>query len=665
MKNRLLAAVLLLYCGTAWGTTILPEPVSARPGEGSFQLDRTTAIAYSGESLKPLVAYLSEYLPGVPILEAPAGPMQTLGIRNYIGLELRPDATIPEEGYLLSVAPDRIEILGRDYGGVFNGVQTLLQLLPPEIYRKQGIESCRIDAVEIEDYPRFPYRGMMLDVVRTFLPKEEVLRFIDRMAIHKLNKLHFHLADDEGWRIEILSHPELTEKGAFRGPDRIVKPSYGCYEEDYGGFYTQEELREIVAYARVRNIEIIPEIDLPGHSRAAGAILPILCNYTPDLTASDGYDMRNVWCVSKESNYALLDDILGEIADLFPAPYLHIGGDEVSTRQWLSCPDCRATMAREGFTKGTQLQRHFMTRTTEIVRRHGKLPAVWNEAIAEGGIPEARVHGWKDVKACREAAGKGYRTIVMPGQYFYFDMKQSASEPGMTWAGTGDALKTYAFEPSEIFTAEEIGCIEGVEGAYWSECLLSNGTEFLYYQTYPRICALAEMGWSPAEKRSLEKFRNKLDSVHFSRLQALGIRYRPFPKGDASSDSSPLRRPAVRFTSSLEASPRNPYSNVENYSHYARTRTTCKQGDWFLFVFDAPLASERIEIITGYDYMPRVLCIGHVELSYDGTHFEQAGKLTDGRAVLTPAKPIRAIRIVSDRDGNFDSSVIIQPLRIH
>lgn len=250
-------------------------------------------------------------------------------------------------------------------------------------------------------------------------------------------------------------------------------PVYGKWDEKYCGFYTQDEMRDLIRYAAVRNVEIIPELDLPGHSRNFARVHPeILCDYTPDLRPTAGYDYRSVWCASREENYRLLADILGELAALFPSEYLHIGGDEVDMSQWEECPNCRALMAREGMADGHALEQYFLGRLTRILEANGKRPAVWNEAIEGGELARStRVHGWESVKACLDATAAGYRTVVMPGQYFYFDMRQSPHEDGHDWAAIFDVRKTYSFDFARCgFTPAQEANVLGVEGAFSANC---------------------------------------------------------------------------------------------------------------------------------------------------------------------------------------------------
>lgn len=273
-------------------------------------------------------------------------------------------------------------------------------------------------------------------------------------------------------RIEIKSHPELTEIGGFRGGDSPVRPVYGKWSEKYGGYFTQEEMRGLIRYAAERNIKIIPEIDLPGHSRNIASVHPeIRCNYPPDTVSTNGYDYRSAWCVAAEANYALLEDILGELCELFPSEYIHVGGDEVEMTQWTRCPDCRALMACLGTDDPRRLQDLFMERMAGILAAHGKRPAVWNEAVRTGAFTkECRVHGWESVKACLDATAKGYRTVVMPGEYFYFDMRQTPRENGHDWAAIFDAQKGLRVRFQRIHTRADAQC-SGIAGGIFQRSL--------------------------------------------------------------------------------------------------------------------------------------------------------------------------------------------------
>ncbi|MDR2886369.1 MAG: beta-N-acetylhexosaminidase [Rikenellaceae bacterium] len=523
---------------------LIPLPVQVMRTSGEFLIGPRTEITIpKNRQYEAVMAdYLNKLLgtwfaDTLPVRQEQPGFQGALRT-DYIALTVdsllqSPDGVkkrMPDEGYILRVTPHGVDITGVDNGGLFNGVQTFLQLMPTDIYRcKKNNVRPKISGVEIVDWPAYPYRGMMLDVARTFMPASTVKLFIDRLAYHKINKLHWHLTDDEGWRIEIKSYPELALRGGYRGPNLPVKPIYGAWDRNYGGYYTQDEIREIIAYAAERNIEIIPEIDLPGHSRAVARIHPeILCPGNPDISAAS-YDRRNVWCATREANYKILAKVFEEICALFPSEYINIGGDEVGRLQWLGCPTCRKLAAG---TSTQPIQDHFTTRLTAILAANGKKPAVWDEAGASGKLSKtARIHGWQHVESCQAATAKGYTTIIMPGSYFYFDMKQSPWEAGLTWAGLVDTRRTYSIDlRAQGFTEQQMSHVVGFEGAFFSELLLSNGGEdYLFYQVYPRICALSEVAWTQQRLRNTDDFHNRLYGRHADRLTAMGIKFRVPP----------------------------------------------------------------------------------------------------------------------------------------
>ena len=352
-------------------------------------------VALSGD-VADYVPYLKEYLSGTKLAAGNACAEAVTESRIVLdidgGLECGP------EGFEFAVRPEEIRITGRDRAGVFYGIQHLLRQLPPSIYAKEGLsEPVRLPLGVRLDAPENAYRGLMIDVARAFVDAEGLKRQIDLMGMHNLNVLHLHLTDNEGWRIEIKSHPELAEVGGFRGGDSPVGAQYGLWDRRYGGFYTQEQMREIIDYAKFRNITVIPEIDLPGHSQAIARVLPeILCDYAPDTVRTAGYDTRGVWCVSREENYRLLDDIISEVAALFPSEYIHIGGDEVGMKGWLSCPHCSALMRERGFTDPKQLEDLFMKRVTDIVKAKGKTPVAWwdKDVITDTFTKESLVCVW-------------------------------------------------------------------------------------------------------------------------------------------------------------------------------------------------------------------------------------------------------------------------------
>ena len=716
MKLRNILYVLLATmcsCVVMANPAIIPTPKSYVAHEGEFKLMSSHTIAVSSSTLAPLANYLAKHL------------NVEVGTKGEIVLKI--DTALKSEEYRLNVSIDRVEIAGGDYGGVFNGVATLMQLLPADVYSELTLPAT-ITCCEVVDAPCYAYRGFMLDVCRTWITKEAIMEYVDLLAYHKINKLRLHLTDDEAWRLEIKSHPELASVGGFRGGDSPIWPRYGKWTEKWGGYYTQADMREIIAYAKVRNIEVIPEIDLPGHSLAMASMHPeILCNYTPSLESSYGYDTRSAFCVSKESNYALLHDIIREVCQLFDTKYIHIGGDEVETSQWKSCPDCKALMAKLGYTEPAQLQAYFMRRIADMLAEYGKKPAVWNEAIDGGKLPASTlVFGWMGVKECKASAAKGYKTIVMPGQYFYFDMKQSKREPGHDWAAIFDWSKTYGVTLTSLgFTAEECKNVAGFEASFFSEAYASRSPEtadFLHYQTFPRMLSLAEIAWVSSNSRDQETFYKQM-TEHYARLDAMGVAYRLMPpkvafengvlsatcddgstiyvhdvvnnvgeiyttpfattkperyvfvarRGRASSPEAAVDgyfrtlTPQFTITSSMPQHATMTFAKAQGYGRLARTARTCDVGDWVQFTFVQAVECRRMQVATGNFQLPRFIFEqGYAEVSYDGSTFVRVGDIENGMYIVeNPPQPIKAVRLVCTSRGNGAKYVSIQPPTIY
>lgn len=715
-KLFILACSLLSVISTT--AQIVPLPKSESYTEGEFTITDKSCLVYNSR-VRDAATYLLNYLPFKQILSS-----QKVMDGDVV---LSVNTFMEPEAYRLTVDNKNITIVGGGYGGVFNGIQTLLQLLPADVYNGKKKLPVTVPCCTIEDNPKFDYRGFMLDVARTWISADRVKRYIDLMAHLKLNKLHFHLTDDEGWRIEIKSHPELATIGGFRGGDSPVYPRYAKFDEKWGGYYTQEELRDIVAYAAQRNIEVIPEVDMPGHSLALGTICPeILCNNSPDLSISNGLDIRNVWCAAKESNYALIDDIIRELSTIFTSDYIHIGGDEVNMSQWKSCPDCQRLKAEKGLKNEKQIEDYFIARTTEILAKYGKKPAVWNEGIDGGLLPKStRVHGWASIKACLDATSKGYPTIIMPGHYFYFDMKQSASEPGHTWAAIFDAKKVLSFDfEKQGFTAEHLKSVAGIEASFFSELFIANNPEsndYLDYMLFPRLVALSEVAWSHT-RRSWEEFYTALKDAHYARMDAMGVTYRlQTPQvvysdgkltastadgstlyytdtrtGKRSRYSKPIAtttpyayefiskkgsgiskktgskeyfaqlKPTVTVTTSLPCSSKTPITNAAKYNgSIVRTTRAAKAGDWIEYRFAEPLNCREIEVQTGHIHLRRCFLLnGYAEVSYDGKNFTRVADLFEGGAIIKPSAAVHAVRVQATGRSDAENQVVIQSLKI-
>ena len=696
--------------------SLIPTPLVVEYGKGLCRINSTARVVCRTEELMPVAHYL--------------GGMLSLEVTSDEdgAIRLGYDPLLETEEYRLIVDERGTLIVGGGYGGVFNGAMTLLQMLPEAVYLGSVTYPVELPLCRILDRPRWEHRGFMLDVCRTWMDKEAVKQFIDLMAYHKLNSLRLHLTDDEAWRIEIESHPELALQGGFRGGDSPIWPRYGKWNERWGGYYTKADMREIIEYANVRNIEIVPEIDLPGHSLCIATLHPeILCNYTPDTSRAFGYDTRSAFCPSKESNYELLSDILGEVCELFPSKYIHIGGDEVDMVQWRKCPDCSALMRKMGMESTQELQQYFMSRVSEIIARYDKFPAVWNEAIDGGRLSDTtRVYGWESIKECRKSAAEGYPTVLIPGEYFYFDMKQSSREPGHDWAAIFDWTKVYGFTPQGVgFTDEEARNIVGIEASFFSEVYASHVPEtddYLHYQLFPRLVALAEVVWVESDERDNEAFYERM-VAHYDRLDAMGVAYRLMPPvvkysngvlSVACDDGSqiyytkygqegqqfytePIKTekpahylfvakrckarsqevavvsyfktitPAFNITSSMPESEKFTFDKAEGYGRLARTQRAADVGDWVMFTFDNPVTCRCMKVATGNFQLPRYLFEnGYVEVSYDGANFERVGELDCGMFYIEqPSRPIKAVRMVCTSRGNGAEWVSIQPPTIY
>ncbi|MBR2298184.1 MAG: family 20 glycosylhydrolase [Bacteroidales bacterium] len=531
---------------------IVPTPNKIVMGEGTFMVKRGLSI--STEDVRDFSAlYLQEKLNGA--LDFPVQITTAKGGKNTIIFIT--DSTIPAEGYKLTVTPENVTIASSDMGGKYYGVQTLLQLFPAGIYSGASLrlKEYPLETVTIEDAPRFSYRGFMLDVSRTFFDLDYLRSYIDWMSAHKLNRLHLHLTDDNGWRIEIKKYPELTTKGAWRGKDELIPPTYLSGDERYGGYYTQKEMKELIKYAQERNIMIIPEFDLPGHSLSSTKVFGnVTCGTSTDTPSACG-EFDNVWCVGKESNYKILENIIKELASVFPCPYVNIGGDEVIFDYWRQCPDCQAVMEREGFKDVEELHGYFVRRMEKIINKYGKVMMGWDDIQDFGGLnPTSTVVAWRSQSKGVESIKKGQPTIMQAAQYLYVDMQYTPAERGHSWAAIIPLDRIYSYDPLQDMelTPEEEKLVLGVQAGLWTE-LMQFPPRFSEYQVFPRLCAVAETGWSAKEDKNYEDFHSRLVNKHYDRLYSMGIAFRVEPPKVVYEDSElkvtlPYPSAVVRYT---------------------------------------------------------------------------------------------------------------------
>lgn len=534
----LLGCFLIVSCTNPYQTAenppeayqIIPQPTELTMASGQFLINESTQII-SDVVLSSEAEYLAEMLRSAAGVDI---DLQTEG--NTSGnITLLLDSTVHQpEGYHLTVTYDAITISASTAAGIFYGIQTLRQLLPPEIESSdQPIAKLTIPAVEISDSPRFAYRGMHLDVGRHFFPVESVKKYIDLIALHKMNTFHWHLTEDQGWRIEIKKYPRLTEVGSIRQGTAIGlagtrNAPYTYDDVPYGGFYTQEEIKEVVAYATARHITVIPEIELPGHSLAALAAYPQFGNGTGPYEVAKRWGIFKEVYAPSEETFEFLEDVLTEVMELFPSQLIHIGGDEVLKQEWEESGLAQGVMRREGLADEHELQSYFIRRIETFLNGHGRTIIGWDEILEGGLAPNATVMSWRGVEGGIAAARQHHNVIMTPGTHCYFDYYQAAEEDRIEEPITGSTRhttveKVYSYEPTPAeLTAEEAQYIIGAQGNVWTEYMPT--WDRVEYKTLPRMTALSEVVWSTKESRDWENFRGRLQHLA-RRYDALGYTY--------------------------------------------------------------------------------------------------------------------------------------------
>ncbi|MEQ9310701.1 MAG: beta-N-acetylhexosaminidase [Balneolaceae bacterium] len=514
--------------------SVTPNPVSLQVQPGTFKLDSSLIIYISDESLKREATYLNNLLFVTNWKGYPISLLSDKPDSSYIILKLDEKADFKnDEAYRLSVNKQGITISAITKTGIFYGIQTLRQLLPtqiehidPSLIPKNTI--WEIPAVEIYDYPRFGYRGMHLDVARHFFSVDFVKKYIDLLAMYKFNRFHWHLTEDQGWRIEIKKYPRLTEIGAWR--DSTLIGNYGTGKYDgirYGGYYTQEEIKEVVAYATERHITVIPEIELPGHSSAALASYPELGCFNKEVKVATTWGIfEDIYC-PKEETFEFLEDVLDEVIVLFPSRYIHIGGDEAPKTQWEESDIAQAVIKREGLKDEHELQSYFVGRIESYLNSKGRQIIGWDE-IMEGGLaPQATIMSWSWQGKARaiEAAKTGHDVIMTPNATSYFDHFQAEpiDEEPIAIGGLTTLKDVYEFEPvpSEL-NENEAKFIIGAQANVWTEYIHTGAK--VEYMAFPRAIALSEVLWNTSDSRNWEAFLESLQS-QFQRLDILGVNY--------------------------------------------------------------------------------------------------------------------------------------------
>lgn len=541
MRNLLMLIVMLAPVA-AWSqrpsVSIIPEPVDVQVLTGSFRVGSGTSVSFNSPEAEFTAGMLVKKLNRATGYSLRA--VQGTGGAIKLMLNKTEAPNLGNEGYTLNVTSRAVVISANKPAGLFYGVQTLLQLLPPEIESSTPVKaSWTIPAVNITDYPRFGWRGIMLDVSRNFFTKEEVMKYIDEMSKYKFNTFHWHLSDDNGWRIEIKSLPRLTEVGAWRvergghfGERLAPQPGEPA---TVGGFYTHDDIKEVIRYASERFITIVPEIDVPGHSMAAIASYPELCctkdpniKVNPGTAFSEWYGngtfkmlVDNTLNPSDENVYAFLDKVFTEIASLFPSQYIHVGGDECYKGYWLEDKGCQDLMKKLKIRHVEDLQGYFMSRVESILKAKGKKLLGWDEILEGEGISgDAAVMSWRGIKGGIEAAERGHYVVMSPTTFAYIDYQQGEATVEPPIYASLRISKSYSFDP--VPEGVDSKYILGGQGNLWTEQIVT--LRHAEYMTWPRGWALSEVYWSPAEKKNWDDFIRRTEN-QFTRNDFSGINY--------------------------------------------------------------------------------------------------------------------------------------------
>lgn len=627
-KAVLFSTLLLIgnSCSERKEIDVIPMPRSVEYHSGNFTISTETKFYtnLSAESRQALTDYLEgTSLSSVSFAESATG-------NNGIELNLCDSSIVTgNEAYRIEIDKKGVRLSANTETGIFYGLQTLLQLL-------NNGDNKTLPALTINDSPRFPYRGLHLDVSRHFFDKEFVKKQLNAMAYFKMNRLHWHLTDGAGWRIEIKKYPRLTSFAAWRPFDKLNDWWVGgrtfCEQDDpraVGGYYTQDDIREVVAYAADRHITIIPEIEMPGHSEE------VLATY-PELSCSGKPYVNADFCIGTEKTFEFLENVLLEVIDLFPSEYIHIGGDEASKSSWKTCPRCQRRMADEHLNSVDELQSYMIHRIEKFLNDHGRKIIGWDEIIEGGLSPTATVMSWRGEEGGIKAVKAGNQAIMTPGKYCYLDAFQDApnTQP-MAIGGYLTLEKVYSFEPvPDSLSTKEAELILGVQGNVWTEHIPT--PEHYEYMIYPRILALAEIGWSPSEVKKWDNFHTRaLQAVNILREQG----YNPFPLEKEIGDKPESYQKVNHLAIGKKVTYANPYSN-----HYAaqgeKTLVDGVRGGWMYnddrwqgFIdcdFDVTIdlgketdikqvRAEFIQLKGPYVWLPKQVIISS---SVDGEHYD-------------------------------------------
>ena len=604
MKSIALFVTAMCISGAviAQNISIIPQPQSLETRKGQVTLNRQTPIVLSDEADRPAADFLNQYIQQIYGFVLPV--TNETSKRTSIQLVTRKFITAPAtDAYQLESDASGVRIEGDTYAGTFHGIQTLIQLLPAT-----KVSSFRIPFVSIQDAPRFGYRGMHLDVSRHFFSVDFVKKYIDLLALHKMNYFHWHLTDDQGWRIEIKKYPRLTQIGGWRNGTIIGRfPGTGNDSLRYGGFYTQEQIKDVVAYAAKRHITVVPEIELPGHASAAIAAYPILSCFPMESTEPNretawagprtGKQVQQAWgvfddvfCAGKETTFEFLQDVMDEVLTLFPSKLIHVGGDECPKVNWKRCPMCQIRMKENGLKDEHELQSYFISRMEKYLNSKGREIIGWDEILEGGLAPNAAVMSWRGEEGGIAAAKQKHKVVMTPGGWVYFDHTQSLSEDSVTIGGFTPIEKVYGYDPvPPQLSAEEATYIMGAQANLWTEYI--KNTRKAEYMLLPRLSALSEVLWTNKAAKSWEDFQKRL-LIQFRRFDLWKVNY-----SRAYFDLQATVKPGDNGKLSWELSTKQPGAVIQYKEHPGSGWSGKKNG---AKAYQRPLEVDQSTAITAW-----------------------------------------------------------------
>lgn len=635
--KEIMTIVILAASSVFAAPALIPMPNEFIELGGSLELKVDATISYADKSAKQTAEMLADWLRPATGFKLPV----KFGTKGIIALKILKDSSLGNEGYELKVG-GFVQISAQTPIGLFYGGQTMRQLLPPEIFSQKMVSNdWQIQRVKIRDTPRFGWRGMHLDVGRHFFAADDIKDFIDLLAMHKLNTFHWHLTEDQGWRIEIKKYPRLTEVGAYRAST----PPYGnrgaSDGKRYGGFYTQKEIRDIVAYAAQRHITIVPEIDMPGHMAAAIASYPEFgCTDVPDYNP----EVKTSWGVHpyvlapSEETFHFVENMLGEICDLFPSKYIHIGGDEAPKGQWKKSKIAQDVIKREGLHNEHDLQSYFIRRVEKMLEKRGRLLIGWDE-IREGGLsPNSAVMSWRGVKGGIDSAREGHDVVMAPNSHTYFDHYQNPKNKEMAKGDRFEAIggflpinKVYSFDPvlPGTLSPDEQKHVLGVQAQLWTEYMKT--WDKVEYMAFPRVSAIAEVAWTIPENKNYIDFVERLAPMR-QRYKILGVNAYT---GDVPMPPQPLKGVSVATSLGYYAQHQALCVKDGKADTFFWSDSAPKTGDHLTLIYEKALdTASKIFVVTGGEgkQAADILESGVLETSTDGKQWQKIADFKEGKA---------------------------------